>query len=235
MEKGTMLYEGKAKKLFATENQNELLVYYKDDATAGNGAKKGTIVNKGILNNKITNFLFLLLEKHGIPTHQIRVVSDREVLVKKVDIIPIEVVTRNVVAGSLAQKLLLTEGEQLPETVVELYYKNDTAGDPPINYYHARALKLATPEQIATMESYALKINDILKAFFLEKGLILVDFKLEFGLYENQVILADEITPDTCRLWDSVTMEKMDKDRFRRDLGNIEGAYLEVCKRITGN
>ena len=231
MKMGEMLYEGKAKKIFKTDKENEVIVYYKDDATAFNGLKKGTIINKGIMNNKITNFFFDLLGKQGIPHHIIKELSDREVLVKKVQIIPIEVVTRNIVAGSLSKNLGIPEGEKLASTVVELYYKNDEVGDPPINYYHAKAMKLATQEQIDTMEKYALKINEILSAYLAERGILLVDFKLEFGLYEGQVILADEITPDTCRLWDSKTMEKMDKDRFRRDLGNVEEAYQEVLKR----
>lgn len=234
MEMGEMLYEGKAKKIFTTDKENEVIVYYKDDATAFNGLKKGTIINKGIMNNKITNFFFDLLGKQGIPHHIIKELSDREVLVKKVQIIPIEVVTRNIVAGSLSKNLGIPEGEKLASTVVELYYKNDEVGDPPINYYHAKAMKLATQEQIDTMEKYALKINEILSAYLAERGILLVDFKLEFGLYEGQVILADEITPDTCRLWDSKTMEKMDKDRFRRDLGNVEEAYQEVLKRLIG-
>lgn len=234
MEKGKMLYEGKAKKIYATADPREVIVYYKDDATAFNGEKKGTIVNKGSMNNKITNFFFELLAKEGIPTHQIKVLNEREVLVKKVDIIPVEVVTRNIVAGSLSKKLLIPEGERLACPVVELYYKNDEAGDPPINYYHVQAMQLATQAQIDQMEAYALKINEILQAYLLEKGILLVDFKLEFGLYEGQVILADEITPDTCRLWDSKTKEKMDKDRFRRDLGNVEEAYQEVIRRLLG-
>lgn len=234
MEMGEMLYEGKAKKIFKTDKENEVIVYYKDDATAFNGLKKGTIINKGIMNNKITNFFFDLLGKQGIPHHIIKELSDREVLVKKVQIIPIEVVTRNIVAGSLSKNLGIPEGEKLASTVVELYYKNDEVGDPPINYYHAKAMKLATQEQIDTMEKYALKINEILSSYLAERGILLVDFKLEFGLYEGQVILADEITPDTCRLWDSKTMEKMDKDRFRRDLGNVEEAYQEVLKRLIG-
>ncbi len=234
MKMGEMLYEGKAKKIFRTDKENEVIVYYKDDATAFNGLKKGTIINKGIMNNKITNFFFDLLGKQGIPHHIIKELSDREVLVKKVQIIPIEVVTRNIVAGSLSKNLGIPEGEKLASTVVELYYKNDEVGDPPINYYHAKAMKLATQEQIDTMEKYALKINEILSAYLAERGILLVDFKLEFGLYEGQVILADEITPDTCRLWDSKTMEKMDKDRFRRDLGNVEEAYQEVLKRLIG-
>ena len=234
MKMGEMLYEGKAKKIFKTDKENEVIVYYKDDATAFNGFKKGTIINKGIMNNKITNFFFDLLGKQGIPHHIIKELSDREVLVKKVQIIPIEVVTRNIVAGSLSKNLGIPEGEKLASTVVELYYKNDEVGDPPINYYHAKAMKLATQEQIDTMEKYALKINEILSSYLAERGILLVDFKLEFGLYEGQVILADEITPDTCRLWDSKTMEKMDKDRFRRDLGNVEEAYQEVLKRLIG-
>lgn len=234
MKMGEMLYEGKAKKIFKTDKENEVVVYYKDDATAFNGLKKGTIINKGIMNNKITNFFFDLLGKNGIPHHIIKELSEREVLVKKVQIIPIEVVTRNIVAGSLSKNLGIPEGEKLASTVVELYYKNDEVGDPAINYYHAKAMNLATQEQIDIMEKYALKINDILQVYLAERGILLVDFKLEFGLYEGEVILADEITPDTCRLWDSKTMEKMDKDRFRRDLGNVEEAYQEVLKRLIG-
>lgn len=228
-----MLYEGKAKKIFATDKANEVVIYYKDDATAFNGIKKGSITNKGILNNKITNFLFDLLGKNGIKHHIIKVLSDREVLVKKVQIIPIEVVVRNIVAGSLSKNLGLTEGEKLKMPIVELYYKNDDVGDPAINYYHAKAMNLATQEQIDIMETNALKINQILSEYLLTKNLILVDFKLEFGLYEGEIILADEITPDTCRLWDKTSLEKLDKDRFRRDLGKIEEAYLEVLHRIT--
>lgn len=234
MQTKEMLYEGKAKKLFATENPKELLVYFKDDATAGNGAKKGTIVDKGIMNNKITDFFLNLLAQKGIPTHQIKLLSDREVLVKKVQIIPIEVVTRNIVAGGLANRMLIAEGTKLACPIVELYYKNDEAGDPMINHYHIKALNLATAEQVQQLEAYALQINEILSEFLLSKNLILVDFKLEFGIYDGQVILADEITPDTCRLWDATTMEKLDKDRFRRDLGGVEEAYQEVVRRVIG-
>lgn len=229
-----MLYEGKAKKIFATEKPDEVVIYYKDDATALNGLKKGTIVNKGIINNKLTEFFFYLLEKNGIKTHLVKRLSDRELLCKKVQIIPIEVVTRNVAAGSLAKKLGLEEGSKLSTTIVELYYKSDELDDPMINHYHIKALGLATDEQVATLEKTALKINDILSEYLLTKNIKLIDFKLEFGVYNGQVILADEITPDTCRLWDTETNSKLDKDRFRRDMGDVEGAYNEVLLRLTG-
>ena len=229
-----MIYEGKAKKIYKTDKADEIVVYYKDDATAFNGLKKGTIENKGIINNKLTEFLFDFLEKNGIKTHLVKRLSDRELLCKKVAIIPVEVVTRNIAAGGLAKRLGLEEGSELGETVIELYYKNDELNDPMINHYHIRAMKLADDGQIAELERQALKINKILSAFFLTKDIKLIDFKLEFGLYKGEVILADEITPDTCRLWDTRTGEKLDKDRFRRDLGNVEGAYNEVLYRITG-
>lgn len=229
-----MLYEGKAKRIFTTEKQDEVMVYFKDDATAFNGEKKGTIASKGILNNKIASFFFELLGAKGIPHHFIRRVSEREMLVKALKILPVEVVVRNIAAGSLAKRLGLEEGTKMAETVVEMYYKDDELGDPLINQYHIKAMKLATEEQVATMEKYALQINEILTAYLQEKNLELIDFKLEFGLYEGKVILGDEISPDTCRFWDSVTKEKMDKDRFRRDLGNVEAAYQEVLYRLTG-
>ncbi len=229
-----MLYEGKAKRIFTTEKQDEVMVYFKDDATAFNGEKKGTIVSKGILNNKIASFFFELLGAKGIPHHFIRRISEREMLVKALKILPVEVVVRNIAAGSLAKRLGLEEGTKMAETVVEMYYKNDELGDPLINQYHIKAMKLATEDQVATMEKYALQINEILTAYLREKNLELIDFKLEFGLYEGKVILGDEISPDTCRFWDSVTKEKMDKDRFRRDLGNVEAAYQEVLYRLTG-
>ncbi len=229
-----MLYEGKAKKLFQTEKADEVLVYYKDDATALNGLKKGTIINKGVLNNRITAFFFDLLGKNGIPHHMIKRVSDREMLVKKVDIILVEVVTRNVAAGSLAKRLGLPEGTKLATPVVEFYYKSDELGDPMINDFHIKAIKLATEAEVAKLKEYALKINDILIKHLATKNIELIDFKLEFGRYNGEVILADEITPDTCRLWDATTHEKMDKDRFRRDLGNVEEAYQEVLHRLTG-
>ena len=232
--KKEMLYEGKAKQIFATDNQDEVLVYYKDDATAGNGAKKGTILNKGIMNNKISSFFFKLLKEKGVESHFIDMPSDREMLVKSLEIIQVEVVTRNIAAGSLAKRLGWAEGTKLPNTVVELYYKNDDLGDPIINDFHVAALNLATPEQVAEMESIALKVNEVLTQYLKTKDIELIDFKLEFGLHKGMVLLGDEISPDTCRFWDSKTGEKLDKDRFRRDLGNIEDAYKEVLHRLTG-
>ena len=228
------IYEGKAKKIYRTSKTDELLVYYKDDATAFNGLKKGTILNKGMLNNKISAFFFNLLSQHGIPHHFISLVSDREMLVKSLQILPVEVVVRNIAAGSLAKRIGWDEGTKMPQTVVELYYKNDDLGDPLINQYHIRALGLATEEQVQVMEALALKINEILTTYLKSKNVELIDFKLEFGLYKGEVILGDEISPDTCRFWDSVTGEKLDKDRFRRDLGDVEGAYVEILKRLTG-
>jgi len=231
----TMLYEGKAKKIFNTDNANEIVVYYKDDATALNGLKKGTIVDKGVMNNTITTFFFELLGKNGIPHHQIKKLSDREALCKKVTIIPVEVVTRNIAAGSLAKKMGVEEGLVLKRPLVEFYYKNDDLGDPMINADYAESFGFATDAQIAEMKEYALKINEILKAFLLERKIQLIDFKLEFGVdSEGKVILADEITPDTSRLWDLETNEKLDKDRFRRDMGNVEEAYQEVIRRLIG-
>ena len=232
--KKEMLYEGKAKQIFATDNQDEVLVYYKDDATAGNGAKKGTILNKGIMNNKISSFFFKLLKENGVESHFLDMLSDREMLVKSLEIIQVEVVTRNIAAGSLAKRLGWAEGTKLPNTVVELYYKNDDLGDPIINDFHVAALNLATPEQVAEMESIALKVNEVLTQYLKTKDIELIDFKLEFGLHKGMVLLGDEISPDTCRFWDSKTGEKLDKDRFRRDLGNIEDAYKEVLHRLTG-
>ena len=228
------MYEGKAKKVFRTDNPDELLVYYKDDATAFNGVKKGTIAKKGVMNNKISAFFFRLLTQHGIPHHFIRLISDREMLVKNLQILPVEVVVRNIAAGSLAKRIGWAEGIKLPVTVVELYYKNDELGDPLINQYHIRALGLATDDQIKIMEGMALKINDILSEYLLGKKLELIDFKLEFGLHKGEVLLGDEISPDTCRFWDSETGEKLDKDRFRRDMGDVEAAYGEVLYRLTG-
>lgn len=228
------LYEGKAKQVYATDKPDEYLVYYKDDATAFNGVKKGTILNKGVLNNKISAFFFNLLGQHGIPHHFVRLISDREMLVKKLEIMPIEVVVRNIAAGSLAKRIGWEEGRKMPTTVLELYYKNDDLGDPLINEYHIKALGLATPEQVKAVEEYALKINEILGAFLKTKKLELIDFKLEFGLHNGEILLGDEISPDTCRFWDTETGEKLDKDRFRRDLGNVEEAYVEVLQRLTG-
>lgn len=230
-----MLYEGKAKKVFATENPNEVVIYYKDDATAFNGLKKGTIMDKGIMNNTITTFFFDLLGKNGIPHHQIKKLSDRESLCKKVHIIPLEVVTRNIAAGSLAKKMGVEEGYVLKKPIIEFCYKNDDLGDPMINDDYAEAFGIATDAQVQEIKALTLKINDILKQFLAERKIRLVDFKMEFGTDANgKVILADEITPDTARLWDWDTNEKLDKDRFRRDLGNVEEAYHEVIRRLTG-
>ncbi|MBU2702879.1 phosphoribosylaminoimidazole-succinocarboxamide synthase [Sporomusaceae bacterium BoRhaA] len=228
------LYEGKAKQVFATENPDELLVYFKDDATAFNGEKKGTIVNKGVLNNKISSFFFEMLGQAGIHHHFIKQVSDREMLVKKLAILPLEVVVRNIAAGSLAKRIGWEEGRKMPSPVVELYYKDDALGDPLINDSHIAAMGLATPEQVQNLKDSALKINEILTAYLKTKNIELIDFKLEFGTHKGQVLLGDEISPDTCRLWDTVTSQKLDKDRFRRDLGNVEDAYKEVLKRLTG-
>lgn len=228
------IYEGKAKQMFETENQDELLVYFKDDATAFNGLKKGTILNKGVFNNKISTFFFNLLGKNGIPHHLVKTISDREMLVKRLTIVPVEVVVRNIAAGSLAKRIGWEEGKKMPSTVVELYYKNDDLGDPLVNDYHIKAMGIATEEQVATMEKYALQINKILSDYLASKKIELIDFKLEFGVYKGEIILGDEISPDTCRFWDSETHEKMDKDRFRRDLGNVEDAYKEVLYRLTG-
>ena len=228
------LYEGKAKQIFATDNPDEVLVYYKDDATAFNGEKKGTIQDKGVLNNKISTFFFEMLGKAGIPHHLVKRLSDREMLVKTLQILPVEVVVRNIAAGSLAKRLGLEEGTKMAKTVLEFYYKDDELGDPMINDYHIAAMNLATPEQMQKVSEYALKINEIISAHLKAKGLELIDFKLEFGLHKGEVLLGDEISPDTCRFWDSKTGEKMDKDRFRRDLGNVEEAYKEVLYRLTG-
>jgi phosphoribosylaminoimidazole-succinocarboxamide synthase len=233
MEKLEMLYEGKAKKVYKTDNDKQYIVDYKDDATAFNGVKKGTIIGKGVVNNKMSAALFALLEENGIPTHQIELLSDRESLVKAVTILPLEVIVRNVSAGSLAQRLGIEEGIPMKETVLEFSYKNDDLGDPMINDYHIYAMEYATREQLDTVKKYALKVNEILSKFFLERNIKLIDFKLEFGLYDGQVILADEISPDTCRLWDAETNKKLDKDRFRRDMGGVEEVYQEVLDRIS--
>lgn len=233
MKKLEMIYEGKAKKVYKTDDEKKYIVEYKDDATAFNGEKKGTIVGKGVVNNKMSAALFALLEKEGIPTHQVELLSDRESLVKAVKILPLEVIVRNVAAGSLAKRLGLEEGVLMKETVLEFSYKNDALGDPMINDYHIKAMGFATDEQLETVKKYALKVNEILKKFFLEINIKLIDFKLEFGLYDNEVILADEISPDTCRLWDAETNKKLDKDRFRRDMGGVEEVYQEVLARIS--
>ena len=232
MKKGTQLYEGKAKKVYLTDDPDVLIVDYKEDATAFNREKKGTIVGKGAINNRMSNYLFKQLEKEGIPTHLIEELSDRETAVKKVSIVPLEVIVRNVAAGSFSKRLGVPEGTEFTEPTIELSYKNDELGDPLINEYFARALNLASWDEIETIKKYAFKINEVLKEFFLAAELRLIDFKIEFGRYHGTIILADEISPDTCRLWDVHTNEKLDKDRFRRDLGNVEEAYQEVMKRI---
>lgn len=236
MEKLEMIYEGKAKKVYKTEDSEKVVVYYKDDATAFNGEKKGQIEDKGIFNNTITSMLFKLLEESGVRTHFIEKLSDREQLCKRVDIVPLEVIVRNVAAGSMAKRYGLAEGTELKTTVFELSYKNDALGDPLINDYHAAAMGIATFEELKLIYEMTAKINEILKEFFLKQGIKLIDFKLEFGkTKEGEIILADEISPDTCRFWDAVTNEKLDKDRFRRDLGNVKEAYVEILKRISGD
>jgi phosphoribosylaminoimidazole-succinocarboxamide synthase len=232
LDKLEMLYEGKAKKVYKTNEENRFIVEYKDDATAFNGEKKGTIADKGIINNQMSALLFKMLKEEGIPNHFVSLINEREMIVKAVKILPVEVIVRNVAAGSMAKRLGIEEGKPLKETVLEFCYKSDPLGDPLINEYHAMALGWATEEQIKTIKTYAFKINEILKRFFLSKNIRLVDFKIEFGLYHEQVILADEISPDTCRLWDLETNEKLDKDRFRRDLGNVEASYREVLRRL---
>ncbi|BFU96156.1 MAG: Phosphoribosylaminoimidazole-succinocarboxamide synthase [Nitrospira sp.] len=234
MTSDTMIYEGKAKKIFSTPDPDQVVQYFKDDATAFNAQKRGTILEKGVINNKVSERLFRLLEQNGVPTHFVERKSDREMLTKKVAIVPVEVVVRNVVAGSLAKRMGLKEGEPIQPAIVEWYYKNDALGDPLITDDHVRLLKLATPEQMAEIKRLALKVNSLLQPFFLERRMILVDFKLEFGWHKDRLILADEISPDTCRFWDATTRESMDKDRFRKDLGKIEEAYREVLKRVCG-
>lgn len=235
IEKRGQLYEGKAKKVFETSDPNYLIVDYKDDATAFNGLKKGTIESKGIINNKVTNYLMKMLEEKGIPTHYVEEISDRETIVKRVSIVPLEVIVRNIAAGSLSKRLGLPEGTKLAHTVLEFCYKDDALGDPMVNEYHIYAMNLATPEEVKTISDYALRINEILAEFLSHAKIELIDFKLEFGrLPDGTIILADEISPDTCRFWDSETGEKLDKDRFRRDLGNVEGAYKEILHRLLG-
>lgn len=233
MERGKQLYEGKAKKVFETDDPSVLLVSYKDDATAFNGIKKGTIAGKGAINNKVTNFMMQMLEKAGVPTHYVRELSDRETLVKRVSIVPLEVIIRNVSAGSFAKRYGVEEGIVFSEPTIEFSYKNDELGDPLINSYHAIALSLATRDEIETIKKYAFRVNEVMKEFFLGINVRLIDFKLEFGkLEDGTIVLADEISPDTCRFWDATTGEKLDKDRFRRDLGGVEAAYNEMMKRI---
>ena len=235
MEKRELLYEGKAKKVFKTDDENAYIVDYKDDATALNGLKKGTIHDKGITNNRVTNHLMKLLEKNGVPTHLIEEISDRETLVKKVTIVPLEVIVRNVAAGSLAKRLGLPEGTVLSKTVLEYCYKDDALGDPMVNEYHIMAMNFCTKEELDLIASYALKINEILTDYLKDVNISLIDFKLEFGkTADGTIVLADEISPDTCRFWDTVTHEKLDKDRFRRDMGGEEDAYKEILARLLG-
>ena len=233
MERLEMMYEGKAKKIYATDKADEVIVYYKDDATAFNGEKKGQIEEKGVLNNSITSMLFEMLNENGIKTHFIEKLSEREQLCKKVEIVPLEVIVRNVAAGSMAKRLGLQEGFELKTTVFELSYKDDDLGDPLINDFHAVGIGATTFEELEKIYAMTAKINDLLKEFFAKQNIRLIDFKLEFGRYNGEVILADEISPDTCRFWDATTGEKLDKDRFRRDLGNVEDAYIEILKRIS--
>lgn len=233
--KAEQMYEGKAKKVFATNDENYCIVSYKDDATAFNGLKKGTISGKGVINNKMSNFLMQILEKQGVKTHFVEELSERETLVKKVKILPLEVIIRNISAGSFAKHYGVEEGVVFDEPTIEFSYKNDDLGDPLLNEYHALALKLATKDEIALVKSMAFKINEVLKEYFKKLNVTLVDFKIEFGkTSDGQIVLADEISPDTCRFWDSTTGEKLDKDRFRRDLGGVEGAYQEMMRRLMG-
>ena len=230
--KGEQLYEGKAKKVFATSDPDIVLVAYKDDATAFNGLKKGTIVGKGVVNNRMSNHMFRQLEKAGVPTHYVEELSDRETLVKKVSIVPLEVIIRNIAAGSMSKRLGIEEGTQLKCPVIEFSYKNDELGDPMINDYHAMGMGIATREEIDKITELAFKVNAFMIDYFKKLNIDLVDFKLEFGKFHDEIILADEISPDTCRFWDSTTKEKLDKDRFRRDLGGVEEAYAEMMRRL---
>ena len=233
MEKKELLYEGKAKKVFATDDPQLLIVQYKDDATAFNGLKKGTIAGKGVINNQMSNRLMAMLERNGVPTHYVQELSQRETLVKKVEIVPLEVIVRNIAAGSFSKRYGVEEGVVFDQPTIEFSYKNDALGDPLLNTRHALALKVANHREIQTIERYSMRINKLLKAFWASCGVTLVDFKLEFGrLSDGTIVLADEISPDTCRLWDTATGEKLDKDRFRRDLGGVEEAYAEIMRRL---
>ncbi len=235
MEKTAQMYEGKAKKVFATENPDYCIVSYKDDATAFNGLKKGTILGKGAINNRVTNHLMRLLEKNGVPTHLVEEMNDRETLVKRVTIVPLEVIVRNIAAGSLSKRLGLPEGVKMKRTVLEYCYKDDDLGDPMVNDYHILAMEWATREELDLIAAYSFKVNEVLTEYLKEAGIELIDFKLEFGkTKEGQIVLADEISPDTCRFWDITTHEKLDKDRFRRDLGGVEDAYQEILRRLLG-
>lgn len=234
MERRARIYEGKAKILYETDDPDLLIQYFKDDATAFNAAKRGTIVGKGVMNNRISATLLAHVAEHGVPTHFVKVLSDREMLVKRLQIIKIEVVVRNIVAGSLAKRLGLPEGQALAEPVLEFFYKDDALGDPMINDYHIRMLRLASGAEMEAIVDGAFRVNELLTEYFDRRGILLVDFKLEFGRHKGEILLGDEITPDGCRLWDKATQEKMDKDRFRRDLGGVEEAYAEVLRRVCG-
>ena len=234
MKKMEQIYEGKAKKVYLTDDPDCVIVSYKDDATAFNGQKRGTIVGKGVVNNKVSNHFFKLLEKNGIPTHYVEQLSDRETVVKKVDIVPVEVIVRNRAAGSFTKRMGVAEGAELKCPILEYSYKNDDLGDPLINSYYVRALDLATDDEMEKIKDYSFKVNDFLIGYLKEFGVELIDFKLEFGRFHGEIILADEISPDTCRFWDMETGKKLDKDRFRRDLGDVEEAYQEIIRRLMG-
>ena len=234
MQKLEQIYEGKAKKVYATDDPKIVIVDYKDDATAFNGLKKGTIAGKGVVNNKVSNHFFRLLESSGIPTHYVEQLSDRETAVRRVEILPVEVIVRNRAAGSFSKRMGVAEGTSLACPILEYSYKNDELGDPFINSYYIRALNIATDEEMEQVKNYSFQINDILKSYLDGFGIELIDFKLEFGRFDGKVILADEISPDTCRFWDKATGKKLDKDRFRRDLGDVEEAYHEIISRLMG-
>jgi phosphoribosylaminoimidazole-succinocarboxamide synthase len=233
MEKGELIYEGKAKRVYATSDPNYVIQYFKDDATAFNAKKRGTIASKGILNNAISEIFFQLLAAHGVPTHFVERLNDREMLVKRLEIVPVETVVRNIVAGSLAKRLGLEEGKSLPAPILEYYYKSDALDDPMINRWHATVLGMATEAELETIDRLALQTNAVLRPFLEARGLLLVDMKLEFGRHQGAILLGDEICPDTCRFWDAATRKKLDKDRFRQDLGEVEEAYQEVHRRLS--
>jgi len=235
MKKLEQIYEGKAKKVFLTDNPDYVIVDYKDDATAFNAQKKGTIVGKGVVNNKVSNHFFRLLEKEGIPTHYVEQLSDRETVVKKVDIVPVEVIIRNRAAGSFSKRVGVPEGSDLKCTILEYSYKDDDLGDPMINSYYVKALGLATDEEMEKIDRYSFQVNDFMTRYLAKLGVELIDFKLEFGRFKGDIVLADEISPDTCRFWDMETGKKLDKDRFRHDLGDVEEAYQEIIRRLMGD
>jgi phosphoribosylaminoimidazole-succinocarboxamide synthase len=232
MEKRELIYEGKAKRVYTTDNPDLVIQYFKDDATAFNAKKKGTIVSKGIINNELSETFFRLLEREGVPTHFVERLNEREMLVKRLAIIPVETVVRNIIAGSLAKRLGLEEGKSLPQPIVEYYYKSDALDDPMINQWHVTVFGMATEAELKTLTDMALKVNTVLRPFLESKGILLVDGKLEFGRHHGQILLGDEICPDTCRFWDATTRKKLDKDRFRQDLGGVEEAYHEVHRRV---